>query len=261
MARMFEPGDELSPSGCVCMDFAGRRGEIVKRPQRMHCTWCGGHVTAPRRRTWCSQECVDAYQETQPNHYRWKTLVRANNTCEACGQTNCALEVDHTIPIIEGGHPFDPENLRALRLECHKGETAALAKRRADARRVARGEGEQVGLFGDASAVLPPKPISRADEHDDWPAIEEDSAVVWELRFPYRAMNDDEPFCPFDGVNKVWVRPVDRKKIGVAGVDREERRLFFDRPPYGHARRVLASDVPEHAARAMPLWESPWESS
>lgn len=160
MARMFEHGDPVSPSGCVVMDATGRRGEIVKRPPRLHCTWCGGHVTAPRRRTWCSQECVEAYQGTQPNYYRWRVQARdsikadecCRTVCASCGDTGYNHQVDHIVPIIEGGHPFDLANLRMLCLPCHKAETAALATRRADARKFARGEGVQVGLFGSGPA-------------------------------------------------------------------------------------------------------------
>ena len=41
-----------------------------------------------------------------------------------------ALECDHIIPLVEGG-PHAVGNLRTLCTDCHKAETAALAKRRA----------------------------------------------------------------------------------------------------------------------------------
>lgn len=151
MARMFETGDAVSPSGCVVMDDTGRRGRIARRPMRLHCTWCGGHVTVKRRTTWCSQECVDLYMATQPAVYRSAALERAGHCCQLCGKSGCALDVDHEVPIIEGGHPFDPDNLRALCLDCHTDATSALATRRADARREARGEGLQVDLFSEAA--------------------------------------------------------------------------------------------------------------
>lgn len=44
------------------------------------------------------------------------------------------LEVDHITPISEGGHPFDPANLRTLCVGCHKEKTAQEATERAGGR-------------------------------------------------------------------------------------------------------------------------------
>jgi 5-methylcytosine-specific restriction endonuclease McrA len=35
-----------------------------------------------------------------------------------------SLEVDHIVPVSEGGHPFDPANLQTLCEECHRDKTA-----------------------------------------------------------------------------------------------------------------------------------------
>lgn len=43
-------------------------------------------------------------------------------------------ELDHTVPLIEGG-AHDWHNLRLLCMDCHKAETAALARRRAARRK------------------------------------------------------------------------------------------------------------------------------
>jgi len=43
-------------------------------------------------------------------------------------------DADHIVPIIEGGKN-ELANLRTLCLACHRGHTAALARRRADARK------------------------------------------------------------------------------------------------------------------------------
>jgi 5-methylcytosine-specific restriction protein A len=45
------------------------------------------------------------------------------------------FEIDHIVPIVEGGDWFDPDNLRLLCIPCHRVETAALAAKRAQARR------------------------------------------------------------------------------------------------------------------------------
>lgn len=46
-------------------------------------------------------------------------------------------EMDHTVPVIEGGGSCGLENLRTLCWTCHRKETAALAARRAEARKAA----------------------------------------------------------------------------------------------------------------------------
>ncbi len=51
-------------------------------------------------------------------------------------------EMDHTVPVIEGGGSCGLENLRTLCWACHRAETAKLAARRAQARKgVANGAG------------------------------------------------------------------------------------------------------------------------
>ena len=45
-----------------------------------------------------------------------------------------AWECDHIVPVIEGGGTLGRDNLRVLCTACHKGETAALAARRAAVR-------------------------------------------------------------------------------------------------------------------------------
>jgi 5-methylcytosine-specific restriction protein A len=57
-------------------------------------------------------------------------------------------EADHIIPVIEGGGECDLSNLRTLCLKCHREQTAALAKRRAAARKAAR-EAAQLNLLSD----------------------------------------------------------------------------------------------------------------
>ncbi len=44
-------------------------------------------------------------------------------------------EVDHAVPVVEGGGECGLDNLRTLCWRCHRQETAKLAKRRAKARR------------------------------------------------------------------------------------------------------------------------------
>lgn len=196
-------GDTLCSTGAVML--RGRRGVIHRRGPRStwnegQCTWCGKPVPKGRRKTWCSQWCVDAYQATQPEHQRRLVLERDRARCSSCGldcerfhralrrwrrllyrsehprwhehmaevlalrDRPCSTrqlgawlgrrnmwDVDHVVPIWEGGHPYDLRNLRTLCPWCHDRETTEGTARRAGRRRGDRvvDDGRQVGLFGD----------------------------------------------------------------------------------------------------------------
>lgn len=136
--RLYPPGAPISPSGAVVMARCGRRGIIVRKRvelPRDACTWCGGAVVRPRRR-WCGAACVEAFYATQPIAYVSRVRRRdAGKPCEICGERGGYREVDHRVPIAEGGHPFDLDNLRLIHGHCHRGETRALAGRLAQRRR------------------------------------------------------------------------------------------------------------------------------
>lgn len=137
-ARMFPPGAPLSPSGRVVMAPCGRRATVGSH-RKGHCSWCDAEVVKPRR-SWCSDACVAEFWDRDSNTIRSRVLTRdKGKPCSICGATRFCPEVDHTVPIIEGGHPFDLANLRTICTDCHKIETRALAARRADARKQARG--------------------------------------------------------------------------------------------------------------------------
>lgn len=72
------------------------------------------------------------------------------------GERRCWWDGDHTIPIVDGGHPCDLRNLRTLCYWCHKRETAEAATRRAETRRMAAAPApestDQIALF-DATAA------------------------------------------------------------------------------------------------------------
>lgn len=136
VGRMFPPGAKLSPSGFVVMADDGRRARIDYRARRDApgcCTWCGEMVIKPRR-TWCSDACSESFLALDPGRLRSRCIDRDYSTCTTCGRHG--YEVDHEVPISEGGHPFDLANLRVLCTECHAQETAALATRQATIRRM-----------------------------------------------------------------------------------------------------------------------------
>jgi len=59
-------------------------------------------------------------------------------------------EADHITPVVEGGGEADLSNLRTLCWLCHRGETAALVKRRASRRRQEKAQASgQVDMWGE----------------------------------------------------------------------------------------------------------------
>ena len=164
-----------------------RRRVPYRFTEKGQCRWCGKPPKSPRR-TWCSQECVDAYLiRSDPGFARRKVFDRDSGICAVCGLDCVALrstlremmkdlkrqfyhdpepgryqrlfhefregleryglwrflfrsawEADHILPVTEGGGECGLDNYRTLCWRCHANETAALAARRADARRVGR---------------------------------------------------------------------------------------------------------------------------
>lgn len=70
---------------------------------------------------------------------KWRTirkriLTRDCGMCQACARAerfSLACDVDHVVPIWEGGSEEDDDNLQSLCDPCHKAKTAAEAGRRA----------------------------------------------------------------------------------------------------------------------------------
>lgn len=84
------------------------------------CRVCG-HELPPRRRTYCSDYCSDIARNVQ-KLFEWRTIrryiARRDGKCVKCGSRG-DYEVDHIIPLDDGGHPFDPDNLQRLCPDCH----------------------------------------------------------------------------------------------------------------------------------------------
>ena len=116
------------------------------------CLQCGGDITDKQRYTFCSRSCSEAfYIKSRPDFARQKVFERDHGICAKCGKdifegtgrrprargTGDLWQADHIVPVVEGGGECDLDNLRTLCTGCHREETAALAKRRAYARRIA----------------------------------------------------------------------------------------------------------------------------
>jgi 5-methylcytosine-specific restriction protein A len=145
----------------------GGRARLVDIPTgpggRRLCRWCSQEVP-PRKRTFCSAECVHAWRlRTSPAYLRDAVLNRDRGICARCtvdtlaayrmlrrarGQKRIALlhiwgleslrrkslwDADHVVPVVEGGGECDLSNLRTLCIHCHRVMTAELRKRRASA--------------------------------------------------------------------------------------------------------------------------------
>lgn len=132
---------------------------------------CGREVP-PRRRTFCSPECVHRFRlGSDPRYAREQVFARDRGVCARCGLDAEALcrqyrrarkepatllavvlaqaglgfvasresgdywQAHHSVPVVEGGGGMGLENYCTLCTPCHKAETKALAKRLADAKR------------------------------------------------------------------------------------------------------------------------------
>lgn len=125
------------------------------------CRYCGGIVSPPRR-SFCSAACVHEWKICSHSGYARGCVRRRDRAICALCRLDCAAlrrqlnalpaaqryiraaelgipkhralrrslwDVDHIIPVAEGGGSCGLENLRCLCIPCHKKETAALRKR------------------------------------------------------------------------------------------------------------------------------------
>jgi 5-methylcytosine-specific restriction endonuclease McrA len=127
--------------------------ELPKGPNgRALCRYCSKEVEG-RRKTFCSDACVLEWKvRTQPGFAKELVKQRDDGICEIC-RKDCfegrrdtrayrsrrgllsRFDMDHRIPVVEGGGSCGLENLRTLCRPCHRVVTAALAARRAFRRR------------------------------------------------------------------------------------------------------------------------------
>lgn len=141
------PKGRLYWCGAACVDdhlqkssASGMRRAVEARDHGV-CAACGRDTEALRQSARGGDGCRFRYYPAAPD-----------DSLRACGCASCLRavelraegwprdadrswwEADHIVAVIEGGGP-ELSNLRTLCVPCHKRETAALAKRRADARR------------------------------------------------------------------------------------------------------------------------------
>ena len=116
------------------------------------CRWCRAPVTAPRRRTFCSDPCVHEWRlRSSPAYVREQVWKRDQGVCRLCGfdvrqaerrwrrerppKTDRIArkrwrverprwEADHILPVADGGGECGLENYRLLCRDCHVAVTA-----------------------------------------------------------------------------------------------------------------------------------------
>lgn len=135
--------------------------------EKGHCTWCNKKMASNYRR-WCSDECrTEGNIRSGGSCAAWAVEYRDKGICSLCGLdtlekhrrvkrirkrskrnahswrrwlglpksirawTDHPWECDHIIPVSEGGGCCGIDNLRTLCRDCHREETADLARRRA----------------------------------------------------------------------------------------------------------------------------------
>lgn len=142
---------------------------------RRLCTYCRKEVQPPRI-TFCSDECVHQHCiRSRPGYAAEHVFLRDCGICAVCGidtvkrQQDARLavrdsndpvattaawkaegwpkslsrrwfDVDHIIPVVEGGGECGLDNLRTLCCPCHKKATKALAQKRAQERKAKKHE-------------------------------------------------------------------------------------------------------------------------
>lgn len=142
------------PQCPACRDEQIRRARLrrnaVRKPPRPPyekepgvCSMCGLTPLPGRRRSWCSDRCVDEWMIATGDTTRARVALaeRDGAGCATCGHSAAArhLEVDHVRPLWSLTDHERTElawwllgNLQLLCTGCHKAKTAAEAAERAD---------------------------------------------------------------------------------------------------------------------------------
>lgn len=101
-------------------------------PPRL-CTRCGwtGKGRCPNCSGWNARDDIQR-RRVPTSSTRWrrlrKQILREEPLCRAC-KVELAVEVDHIVPVGEGGHEFARSNLQPLCYDCHARKTQSEAQR------------------------------------------------------------------------------------------------------------------------------------
>lgn len=137
------------------------------RGQAGRCSLCGTTELPPRRRSWCSDDCVTMWNVASAGQAALAHLRAVHGSfCHCCGDPVSYLEVDHWRPLwsltdemrleLRWWLPF---NLRLLCQSCHRSKTRHEAAVRAAVR---RGDSEWTQWPGPGAEPPPPPRGARA---------------------------------------------------------------------------------------------------
>ncbi|MFI0914319.1 HNH endonuclease [Streptomyces abikoensis] len=88
-----------------------------------------GRCDAHTRRAWANRSAAWGSGSTR-KHRRWRAdRLSEEPECRRCGATK-ELQVDHIVPLSEGGSRWDPANAQALCATCHEIKSAEDRRRR-----------------------------------------------------------------------------------------------------------------------------------
>lgn len=154
-----------------------RAQDLPRGPNGLaQCRQCTREVKPPRR-TFCCQECVDLWVirtgsgmarfmrkrdkgvcalcslDCQALQRRYKKLLTKQERIDFRVQhgipasRNRFWDIDHIVPVVEGGGSSGPENLRSLCIPCHQRITRELAGKRAAERKATKGKNQHKKLY------------------------------------------------------------------------------------------------------------------
>lgn len=152
---------------CRCVPACAKRGGVKPRYNSRQkrdadgkrlCKVCEGPIP-PRRSAYCGYDCA---LRNNPGWLRQKIWRRDKGVCAQCGLDTSALaktkrgfsylashvwEMDHIVPVAEGGGLCGPEGYRTLCRKCHGKESGELRKRLNERKRLEKIQRETGKLF------------------------------------------------------------------------------------------------------------------
>lgn len=116
---------------------------LSQRPRgpngRRLCRRCGTECPKARQ-SFCSPLCIHEWKvRSNPGYARDCVFKRDLGRCALCPAVGGEWDMDHVVPVVEGGGECGLDGLRSLCRQCHKAETAKLAARLAEKRRREKG--------------------------------------------------------------------------------------------------------------------------
>lgn len=120
---------------------------------RYLCRYCDKEITAPRRKSFCGNDCVHEFLLRRDFTYlRRVVFERDKGVCATCGLDTVkwwreqrrtdltkaaglhgrmsAWDADHIKPVVEGGGACGLDNIQTLCVWCHRQKTAAANRAR-----------------------------------------------------------------------------------------------------------------------------------